>query len=113
MLRVGAIVRFLMLAVCLAPWASARQAGAALAPNLPLTPGAPFTEAPVPVGEEDDERETDAKQRSAAHAKARPATRGGGFGAPAARSAPRALPRATPPVPVDPFRNGLGSPYRC
>ena len=116
MVRFGAIVRFLMLAVCLVPFTSARQAAAALAPYVPAAPGGPLNEAPVPVSEEDDERETGSKERLAAQAKHRPATRervGSSTGAHTAHPS-RLSPVCTkPPVAVDPFRNGLGSPYRC
>ncbi|MBN9122970.1 MAG: hypothetical protein J0I06_28170 [Planctomycetes bacterium] len=114
MVRVGAIVRFLMLAVCLVPFTSARQALAALAPHVPLTPGCPVNEVPAPVNEEDDERETDGKERLAAAAKTQPATREQ-IGSMLRVSHPfrRLTARTTPPIPADPFRNGLGSPYRC
>jgi hypothetical protein len=116
MVQVGAIVRFLMLAVCLVPFTSARQAAVALAPYVPLAPGGPVNEAPAPVNEEDDERETDGKERLTAQAKHRPAAREQIGNLPRTRSPhPSRLSavRTTPPVAVDPFRNGLGSPYRC
>src|SRR5688572_504500 len=74
MVRFGAIVRFLMLAVCLVPFTSARQTVAALAPYVPASHGGPMNEAPAPVNEEDDERETGSKERLAAQAKHRPAS---------------------------------------
>jgi hypothetical protein len=116
MVRFGAIVRFLMLAVCLVPFTSVRQAEAALAPFVPGAPSGPVNEAPAPVNEEDDERETDGKERLAAQAKHRPAVREQIGSLPRATSAHpsrRSPVRTTPPVPADPFRNGLGSPYRC
>ena len=116
MLRLGAIVRLLMLAACLLPFASARQAAAALAPVVPLAPVAPPGESPPPPSEEDDERETDAKERPSAQAKHRPPVRELIDRLPPAHAArPTSAPRirTTPPVAADPFRNGLGSPYRC
>jgi hypothetical protein len=116
MVRFGAIVRFLMLAVCLVPFTSARQAVIALAPCVPVAPGGPLNEAPAPVNEEDDERETDVKERLTAQAKHRPATGervGNSTGAHTARPSRLSPVCTTPPGPVDPFRNGLGSPYRC
>jgi hypothetical protein len=101
--RTRVIVRFLVVLLCAAPLAGAQQAAAALAPPDQ-----------TPVGEEDDERETGAKEHAPAPTKHRPP----------ARACPnRLLPpspsplssraRTTPPVAADPFRNGLGSPYRC
>lgn len=116
MLSVGAIVRFLMLAVCLVPFTSARQTLAILAPQVSPTPGGPTNEAPIPGGEEDDERETDAKERVVAQAKHRSAAReqiGCLPRAHAAHFVHLSDVRTTPPVAADPFRNGLGSPYRC
>ena len=108
--RVGVIVCSLILAVCLVPFTNTRQAAGALAPFvLP----APASE--VPRGE-DDARETDAKERLGAQAKHRVPVRELIDTLPPAHAAH--LPftsrvRATPPVAVDPFRNGLGTPYRC
>ena len=116
MVSVGAIVRFLMLSVCLVPFTSTQQTAGALAPIVPLAPGGPMNEAPAPVNEEDDERETDGKERLSAHAKHRPATRTQiGSLPPAHASHPSRLysVRTTPPTAGDPFRNGLGSPDRC
>ena len=115
MASVGAIVRFLMLAVCLMPFTSIRQAAGALAPHVPLTLGGPVNEAPAPVSEEDDERETDGKQRPTAPAKHRPAAREQTASLPRVHTALTSRPsceRRTPRA-ADPFRNGLGSPYRC
>ena len=115
MVSVGAIVRFLMLSVCLVPITSTQQAACVLAPHVPLTPGGPVNEAPAPVNE-DDERETDVKERLSAHAKHRPAPRTQvGSLPPVHASHPSRLSDVctSPPAAVDPFRNGLGSPYRC
>ena len=112
--RVGAIVCFLMLAACLVPFTNTRQAAGALAPFVPLAPATPASEAAG--GEEDDAREADAKERLGAQAKHRPLVRELIDTLPPAHAAH--LPftsrvRATPPVAADPFRNGLGTPYRC
>lgn len=116
MVRFGAIVRFLMLVVCLVPFTSTRQVEIALAPYVPLAPVLPVSEAPSPVNEEDDERETDGKERLAAQAKHRPPVREQIGSLPGPHTAHPSHPspvRTTPPVAADPFRNGLGSPYRC
>ena len=113
MSRLGAIVRYLMLAACLVPFTNTRQAAGALAPLVPLTPVAPAAD--FPAGEEDDERETDAKEH-AAPAKHRPPARELTDLLPPACAAHLHHPsrvRTTPPVAADPFRNGLGTPYRC
>lgn len=117
MLRVGAIVRLLMLLAALAPFTSERQAQAALAPYVPLAPLAPVNEAPAPVNEEDDERETaGGKERLSAHSRHRPPARHLVAQLSASHPRPdsrRSSVRSTPAFPVDPFRNGLGTPYRC
>ena len=103
-----------MLAVCLVPFTSTRQAACALAPYVPLAPGAPANEAPAPVNEEDDERET-SKERLTAPAKHRPAAReqiARLSRAHASHSRHASCGFRTPRA-ADPFRNGLGSPYRC
>ena len=115
MVRFGALVRFLMLAACLVPFTSARQA-MTLAPFVPFTPLAPTNEAPTPAPEEDDERETDVKERLSAQSKHRPPFRQLIDQFPNAHASHRRFPPrvcTTPPVAADPFRNGLGSPYRC
>ena len=116
MVRVGVIVRFLMLLACLVPFTSSRQAQGALAPYVPVAPLAPEREAPAPAGEEDDERETDGKERLAAPARHRPPARD--LVARLSASHPTSDARAsrvrtTPAFLVDPFRNGLGTHYRC
>ncbi len=116
MLRFGAIVRLLMLAACLVPFTSQRQAVGALSPYVPLTPLAPVAPAnEAPVSEEDDERENDARGHSAAPAKHRTAREASGLLPPGFATHPTRFirVRGTPPVAADPFCNGLGSPYRC
>jgi hypothetical protein len=73
MTQLCAIVRLLMLAACLMPFTSVRQAGVALAPMLPLLPVAPAGQAPAPVNEEDERETADGKERlnaSQAHRRA-------------------------------------------
>jgi hypothetical protein len=110
MARIGATLRILALLLCLVPLASARPAGGASAPQLPAVPAAPENEAPAPPNKEDDERETaDAKERPLAHSRQQ------------IDMLPLPLASRTSPAPgrpsslrdADPFRNGLGSPYRC
>ena len=113
MSRFGAIVRFLMLAGCLVPFTNTRQAAGAFAPMVPLAPG---TATEAPGGEEDDERETDAKDHLTAPSRHRPPVRELTDVLPPCCNAHLNSPsrvRATPPVAADPFRNGLGTPYRC
>lgn len=118
MLRFGAIVRFLMLAVCLVPFTSAQQAAGALAPLVPVVP-APVGDAPAPVGEEDEERETEdgkgGREGHAAQHQHRAPVRELIDRLPPAHAFGSHLTstRTTPPVTADPFRNGLGTPYRC
>ncbi len=117
MAQLGAIVRLLMLVACLVPFTSARQAVSAFAPFVPLTPlAAGSSEAPAPVSEEDDERETAGKERLSASSRQRPAVRehvGDLQTSHASRHAHPVGVRTKPTVPVDHFRNGLGTPYRC
>lgn len=116
MLRFGAIIRTLMLVVCLAPFASVQQAAGALAPYFPRTL-APAGESPAaPTSEEDDERENDGKERHSTAPRHRAPTRELLIWLPPAVAPHRThvtRPRTSPPVAVDPFRNGLGTPYRC
>ncbi len=89
----------------------------ALAPYLPLVPLAPVSEAPAPVNEEDDERETaGGKERLSAQSRYRPPVRIQIGSLPPAHHT-RPLPASpnpiTSPFDADPFRNGLGTSYRC
>jgi hypothetical protein len=113
MTGVGAIVRLLMLAACLVPFTSTRQA-AVFALTSPVSP-APTSPAPV-----SEEEETERLPEVAAKEKTRRS--GPPAGRPSAVSArpPHAHPSTTPntfptrsPSPIDPFRNGLGCPFRC
>lgn len=114
MVRVGAIVRLLMLVACLVPFTSPRQASAAFAPSSAALP--------APVESERPQEETDTQrleEEVAVKAGVRAVQ-------PRTDSPPGSLTFAFPnlapfsrlsavstPVRVDPFRNGLGSPYRC
>lgn len=113
MTRLGVILRLVMLALCLVPFTSPRQASAAFAP----TPAGPV--APEAPGQEEDggrEEEVDAGKGRVAESRAARRTL-------LVRSVTRLLPAQLPghfsvciarsPAPLDPFRNGLGSPYRC
>jgi hypothetical protein len=114
MARPGAILRLLAVLLCLLPFGTVRQAGGKFAPAR-----APFAlpgEAPAPA-EEEDERETAvAKERLTSPARSRlPACRPTGtlLPLPAAPRLPAPGERPSSPFDADPFRNGLGSPYRC
>jgi hypothetical protein len=110
MARVARIVQLFMLAACVVPFTSPRQAGALFG----LRPVAPIQNAPAP--QEDDSEKTEevarAKDRSS-----RPRVDSCSnrllhllpliVCAPPGREVPAAQ------APVDHFRNGLGSPYRC
>ena len=115
MIRFGAIVRAVMLVVCLVPFTSVQQASGALAPFLPITPVSESEAPGAPVGEE-DERETDGKERHASASRHHTPVRELVDKLPPTHASHRihvARIQSTPPVAVDPFRNGLGTPYRC
>jgi hypothetical protein len=106
-------LRFLMIAVCALPLAGLRQVAAALPPGPVPAPIGQLPTAPLSE-EEENERAEEVKNRVGQRAEHRPDP---------PRTAPR-LPAATSaataraissgcPSPADPFRNGLGSPYRC
>ncbi len=106
------IVRLLMLAACLVPFTSTRQAGALLA----LAPTVPYQSTPAPQ-EDDSERTEQAGREKDRSSRPRLAPRSSSL------QIHPVLPPASPhnqrvkavaaPAPVDHFRNGLGSPYRC
>jgi hypothetical protein len=111
MTRVGAIVRLLMLLACAVPFTSARQAWAAINPKAAAP--APF----VPIQEEEDtEREETAGGKEKARTSPPPSQRPrvARFQTLHSGHAPRLLTVIpTSPAPIDPFRNGLGCPFRC
>jgi hypothetical protein len=114
MAHLGLIVRLIMLAACLVPFTNIRQVGAILAHK----PAAPSQTMPAQQEEDDSEREEQAGSKErAAHPRLErqlpseqlldvlpPILTLGPAAGRVARSAP---------TPLDPFRNGLGSPYRC
>ena len=112
MIRVGAIVRLLMLAACLVPFTSTRQASAAFAltPATPLAPTAPIQE------EEDTQRQEEANGKEKARTPSPPPNHPSAASAQSLYARPLTAPGTSPapsPAPVDPFRNGLGCPFRC
>lgn len=123
MFKFGVKFRLLVLAVCLVPFTSSQQARGALAPFLPLTPVL-TSEIPVaPNNEEEEEREerggreeANGKERQAPLSRVPVLDREFAVLLPSLRAPHRphvTKPRTTPPVAADPFRNGLGTPYRC
>ncbi|QEG26012.1 hypothetical protein GobsT_07470 [Gemmata obscuriglobus] len=118
MRRLGATLRFLAVALCLVPFTSSQQARAALLPVVPV-PAAPD----APTNEEEEQREERGEREESA-AKARhtfPYRNAEPIRELVATLPPAhamhyshvAKPRTTPPSAADPFRNGLGAPYRC
>jgi hypothetical protein len=106
----GVIVQFFMLAACLVPFTSVRQAGALLA----LAPTVPLQSAPTPQ-EDDSERVEPAgrdKERVSRLDTRAASARSQRTIAPTVRPNP-ALTSLAARVSVDHFRNGLGSPYLC
>jgi hypothetical protein len=112
MFRIEFIFQLLMIAACLVPFTSTRQAGALLA----LAPTTPLQNAPAPQ-EDDSERSEQAGREKDRSSRPRPNLRSCSVQilhvlppAPAQNRPVKALPA---PAPLDHFRNGLGSPYRC
>jgi hypothetical protein len=115
MIRAGRLIRLLMLVVCLLPFGNTRQAAAAIAPLAPV--GSP---APAQGQEEEDDSEREpqaagkAKQRVTHHRvgqEADPPTLIDRL--PPVTSVARPDPIPAVPADPDPFRNGLGTHYRC
>jgi hypothetical protein len=110
----GAIVRLLMLGTCLVPFTSTRQA--ALFVSAPPVSSAPTTPAPPPSEEEETERGQEVTAKEKARRSAALASRPPAASARPLHANPVALPSKSPtrsPSPIDPFRNGLGCPFRC
>ena len=112
MKRLGFIVQLFMLAACLVPFTSTRQAGALLA----LAPTVPVQNAPAPQ-EDDSERVEQAGRDKDRASRLRLDACAGSIRVPQAippihRQNSQATARAGY-VTVDHFHNGLGSPYRC
>jgi hypothetical protein len=116
MVRISFFARCLMAFLCMVPFTSARQTGLALAPCIPLGPVAPANQAPAPVEEDDERTSAEAKERLAAVARQRAPFRHQIGTMPSAHrcgalvNSPTHLRSASAD---DPFRNGLGCPYRC
>lgn len=112
MTRFGFIVRLFMFSACLVPFTSTRQAEALLA----LAPTAPIQTAPAPQ-EDDSERVEQAGREKERTTRPRLGLLSGNDRAPhLVPLAPRfkhRLKAIAGPAPLDHFRNGLGSPYRC
>ena len=122
MLRLGAIIRTLMLAACVVPFTSTQQAAGALAPYVPSVPVSTGDAPTAPADEEDDERETEdgkegdpsaPRHRLPVRERAAPLPLSPAFATHGEPGRHSAHARPTPPDPADPFRNGLGTPYRC
>jgi hypothetical protein len=118
MTGVGAIVRLLMLAACLVPFTSTRQAVAfaLISPVAPAPNSTPNSPLPAPVSEEEEtERSPEVaakeKTRKSAPAASRPSAVSS-WRLHAHPSTPRTSPTRSP-SPIDPFSNGLGCPFRC
>ena len=113
MARIGAIVRLLMLAAGLVPFTSTRQAVAFLS-TQPTSSAAPTAPASVPEEEETERgKEPAGKEKARKFAPpSRPASppRRPVYSRPSACHAALAI--ASPAL-IDPFRNGLGCPFRC
>lgn len=107
-------LRFLMIAVCALPLPGQWAIAGAL-PPAPASAPIPFGQLPTaPQSEEENERSEEVKNRVGHRAEHRP-------------DPPRIAPKPASansittvhfnsrvcPSPADPFRNGLGSPYRC
>jgi hypothetical protein len=113
MTHLGFVVRLLMLAACLVPFTNIRQVGAILA----LKSVVPTQTAPMSQEDDSEREEQPSGRERAAHLRVEgqsldeqllyvlpPILTAGSSVARSARPAPS---------PLDPFRNGLGSPYRC
>jgi hypothetical protein len=101
-----------MLAACLVPFTSARQAVAAFAltPATPLAPSVPIQE------EEDAERQQEVNGKDKVRTPPPPPNRPSAAAAQTLYARPITAPGTSPapcPCPIDPFRNGLGCPFRC
>jgi len=112
MSRIGILIRLFMLVACAVPIGNLRQAGSLLA-------FAPVASSPVlpPSQEDDNERSEESGKNRSAQPRLDPPKNPP---APAQRlvhlNASRPLQSIAPPagaLSVDPFRNGLGTPYRC
>ncbi len=111
--RIVAILRLLAILLCLVPFTNVRQVAGK---NARLAaPASPASESRVPGGEEEDHRESaDGKERLLSLSRYRPPARWQIDTLTHAYSRiTRALLPITSPSDVDPFHNGLGTPYLC
>jgi hypothetical protein len=121
-MRLGTVIRLLMIAACSVPLASAWQMPALALPCVDsLDPAVPF----VPTHEEEkDEEDSERAQGAAGNHQLRPPTPQSHRYSHRPRSAritdfcvsPAGRHLSGParsPSPLDPFRNGLGCPFRC
>lgn len=114
MKRYAALAHLFLLVVWLVPFTSTRQAAVACAPIFPVAP----VESQAPANEEEDQRENEtegADESERISDPARPRVRREPTRGPSARAGHTIAlaPRARPPVPQNPLRNGLGTHYRC
>jgi len=113
MTQLGYTVRFLMLAACLVPFTSIRQVGAILA----LKPAVPTQTAPLSQEDDTEREEQPGSRERASHLRLDgplPDQQLLSVLAPVLTPDSSDSRSARPaPAPLDPFRNGLGSPYRC
>lgn len=112
MTQLGAIVRLIMLAACLVPFTNIRQVGAVLA----FKPALPVQTAPQPQ-EDDSEREEEVSKLRVSNLRLEKQLPDDQllYTLPPILSLgpPAGWATCSAPSPLDPFRNGLGSPYRC
>jgi hypothetical protein len=104
-----------MLLLCLVPFSNAQQMNKTLAPYIPL-PASLANDAPTPISEEDDERESaDGKERIPSQSRDRLPARQHRSLLPLVHFTHHSLPHSplAAPFDADPFHNGLGSHYRC
>jgi hypothetical protein len=118
----GLALRLLLVAVCAIPFANPRRLAAALyIPPPAVALGGQLPSAPSPVSEEDEiERHGDIRAREAAGRsdrrtdRARSGTRSGRDTLPLKQRLSHLSHFGTlRPAAADPFRNGLGTPFRC
>jgi hypothetical protein len=112
----GLLLRLAMIALCLWPFSGPRQVAGTFGFSLP-----PIALAQVPNAPSNEEEESEAaedgknaKNRVASASEFRPEVPPVGFWLPfVSAPAPIRVTSSACPSPADPFRNGLGSPYRC
>jgi hypothetical protein len=120
MRRLELLIQVLMLVVCLVPFTSTRQAAIVCAPLLPPAPIEPMGNSEPIQGQPEDDIERE--EQNDGKAKTRLSHQRWGQEADPPRCSHRLSPgRSTPHhlglapalASPDPFRNGLGTPYRC